>query len=59
MRNENVVALCDINDRHPRSGAKELIQYLHQAARAFAGGQDLGDDASLIVARVGPETTAR
>ena len=44
---------------HPRSGAKELIQYLHQTARAFAGPLNQADDASLIVARVGPESTAR
>jgi sigma-B regulation protein RsbU (phosphoserine phosphatase) len=39
---------------HPRSSASELIQGIHRAARAFAGGQDQGDDATLIVARVGP-----
>ncbi|MEK7750453.1 MAG: PP2C family protein-serine/threonine phosphatase, partial [Acidobacteriota bacterium] len=44
---------------HPRTGASELIQSIHQAARAFAGGQDQADDASLIVARVGPKVTAR
>jgi sigma-B regulation protein RsbU (phosphoserine phosphatase) len=44
---------------HPRSSASELIQSIHQAARAYAGGQDPSDDATMIVARVGPEAAAR
>jgi len=44
---------------NPRSSASELIQSIHQTARAFAGGQDQSDDASLIVARAGPEAAAR